>query len=116
MSNNLIYTTGMTLPSSGNSSSQVLFKDNGRFANVFPNFTVFFFLVPYIVIWAQVWKLRIPCQEFNPLSQLKKCGAPSIRAVVGPGVLAVAVKGRNEGEDTGKGHCLGGQERGLGQR
>lgn len=101
MSNNLIYTTGMTLPSSGNSSSQVLFKDNGRFANVFPNFIVFFFfLVSYIVIRAQVWRLLIPCQEFSPLSQLKKCGTPSIRTVVGPGVLDVAVKGRNEGKVT----------------
>lgn len=60
----------------------------------------FFFLVSYIVIWAQVWRLLIPCQEFSPLSQLKKCSAPSIRAVVGPGVLAVAVKGRNEGKVT----------------
>ena len=36
LSNNLIYTTGMTLHSSGNSSSQVPLNENGRFIKCFP--------------------------------------------------------------------------------
>lgn len=49
MSNNLIYATGMTMHSSGNSSSQVSLKENGRFTKRFsPHFRHFFFLFLYL--------------------------------------------------------------------
>lgn len=46
LSNNLIYTTGMPLHSSGNSSFQVPLKENGRFTKCFsPRYHYFFYIL-----------------------------------------------------------------------
>lgn len=66
LSNNLIYTTGMTLHSSGNSSSQVPLKENGRFTQCFsPPFHHIFSLVHYELVLRPNNEASLnPCQGF----------------------------------------------------
>lgn len=71
---NLIYTTGMTLHSSGNSSSQVPLKENGRFTKYFsPHFHHIFSLVPYETVLGLVMKrLQVHAKDFRPYVGVKE--------------------------------------------
>lgn len=72
LSNNLIYATGMTLHSSGNSSSQVLLKENGRFTKCFPSFPSYFSLVPYEIVLDIILKsLQFHLKNFRSYSVVK---------------------------------------------
>jgi hypothetical protein len=74
MSNNLIYTTGMTMHSSGNPSSQVPLKENGRFAKCFsPHIHhIFLFLgTLYSSLARNHGDSSFPCQGLRPYIGIK---------------------------------------------